>query len=272
MMIDIHDDFDPCKICLSGQCFRATPLSDGSFRFIAGDRALSLFPRSDAIFEADCPDSDWESLWRSYFDFDRDYTAIRRDVFSDDDFLTNAASFGQGIRILRQEPWETLISFIISQRKSIPAIKTSIERLCRLCGKAFEHRGETLYAFPSPSAVLELSDAQLQSCGLGYRAPYVRNAAAMVCGGGVSLASLYSLNDEELLLALKGFSGVGDKVASCVSLFAYSRLDCAPVDVWISRVIQNRYGGLNPFPRYLHNSGVYQQYMFYYAQQTKLPD
>lgn len=270
MIIDIHDDFDPYKICMSGQCFRASRLSDGRFRFIQGDRALTLVPRCNESYESDCSQPEWDELWSVYFDLGRNYADIRKGVFEDDDFLTKAALYGKGIRILRQEPWETLISFIISQRKSIPAIKTSIERLCRLCGKPFTCGGETLYAFPAPEAVLQLSDTELQSCGLGYRVSYVRDAAARVCGG-FDLDGLRKLSDEELLCALKTFNGVGDKVASCVSLFAYSRLDCAPVDVWIARVIQNRYGGVNPFVRYAHNSGVYQQYMFYYAQQTKLP-
>lgn len=271
MIINISDDFDPYKICLSGQCFRAARLDDGSFRFIAGDQALSLIPRDDGAFEANCDTQAWDSLWRGYFDLDRSYADIRDEVLEDDDFLASAMSFGKGIRILRQEPWETLISFIISQRKSIPAIKTSIERLCRLCGQPFEFGGETLFSFPAPDAILGLSDAELQSCGLGYRAAYVRGAAARVCAG-FDLEGMRGMDDEELLCALKSFNGVGDKVASCVSLFAYSRMDCAPIDVWIARVIDKRYGGVNPFLRYPHNSGIYQQYMFYFAQRTKLPD
>lgn len=266
MQLSLTDDFDPDKIISCGQCFRPRRLPDGRYRFVTGRSVLSLSVPAPGALRADCPPEDWEAVWRPYFDLDRDYRAIRSAVPPDDPFLQKAAREGAGLRVLRQDPWETLVSFIISQRKSIPAIRTAVEKLCAVLGEPLGAAdGETTYSFPRPEAVLAAPAGALESCSLGYRLPYVLDAAEKVASGALDLAALDLLPDDGILDALKAVRGVGVKVASCVSLFSYGRCGCAPVDVWISRVIRARYGGENPFCAYGENAGVMQQYLFYYA-------
>lgn len=267
MILQIKDDFDPRKIIQSGQCFRATEEKPDTYRFVTQSHVVRLTDRGENNWEADCPQKEWNEVWRPYFDLDRHYAAVRIAIDPEDQALLRMAETSAGIRILRQEPWEMLITFIISQRKNIPAIRRSVESLCRLCGERIE---DDLYTFPTPQALCELSDEQLTGCSLGYRAPYVHDAAHRVAEGILDLEALKNMEDGALLSALETVRGVGIKVANCVSLFAYGRVDCAPVDVWIARIIECYYNGRNPFARYEKNGGIYQQYMFYYAQQTKL--
>lgn len=273
MELRIKDDFDLKKIENSGQCFRVRELENGDFLFISGKEVLFIREKSDG-FLLSCDEKKWEDFWKSYFDFGRDYSKIRAKIKKEDEFLTNAAEFGKGIRILKQEKWEMLISFIISQRKSIPAIRTSIERLCELAGekitvKDLEGEKKEIFLFPEPKALLKASAEELDKCGLGYRRDYIVNAARLVALKEVSLNSFDNLNDEELFNALNEFKGVGTKVANCVCLFGYGRTGRAPVDVWINKVIERFYNGENPFGYYGENAGIIQQYMFYYAKEIK---
>ncbi len=269
MKITIEDDFDLDKIIGSGQCFRPHKIEEGVYRFVTGvnsvditDETLVTSGRMDqnkaTVISASCSQNEWDKVWHSYFDLDTNYRKIRKSIPKDDTYLVKAAEHGAGIRILRQDKFEMLISFIISQRKSIPAIRTSVERIVNLYG----HNG----FFPKPSDMLLASEEELTSCGLGYRLPYIRKAVERVALHDIDLEELDKLPDEELFEELKTFAGVGDKVANCVALFAYHRTGRAPVDTWIARVIAEQYGGVNPFPRYGDVAGVIQQYMFYYAQ------
>lgn len=268
MIVAIQDDFDLEKIADSGQAFRIVRVGN-CWRFVAGARVLHIRQLSAHQCEADAESSEWEKFWKDYFDLGRSYAAVRAAIPQQDHYLRHAAEVGQGIRILRQDPWEMLITFIISQRKSIPAIRSCVEALCRSFGKLLlEEQGEPLYAFPTPESLLAAAPEQLADCALGYRLPYVRAAAEAVATGKLDLKGLAALPDRELLDKLMEQYGVGIKVANCVALFAYGRTECAPVDVWIQRVIDEHYGGVNPFPRY-GDAGILQQYMFYQARTEK---
>ncbi len=267
--IAIDDDFDLDKMIDSGQCFRPHRIKEATYRFVTGDHSVDIVDETlrrgsktkkgwDGVTELSfsCSKKEWEGVWHPYFDLDTNYRKIRSTVPKKDKFLQYAAECGEGIRILRQDKFEMLISFIISQRKSIPAIRTSIERLVTLYG----HDG----LFPAPADMLRATDDELTSCGLGYRVPYIRKAVERVAHGEVDLEMLDGLPDEDLFDKLKSFAGVGDKVANCVALFAYHRTGRAPVDTWIARVIEEEYNGVDPFPRYGNVAGIMQQYMFYY--------
>ena len=270
MIIDIKDDFNLLKIADSGQCFRAIEVKDGIYRFITNDNVIYMKahdtnPSNDLITKLDISvtEGEWNDIWHNYFDFDTSYVDIRNSI-KNDKYLLNAAGSGRGIRILNQEPFEMLISFIISQRKSIPAIRTSVERICKLYGKKINTEYETLYTFPDADT---LADAdKLDTCGLGYRLPYILDASRDVSSGLINLYDMYSYDDEELFNELKKIRGVGDKVANCICLFAYHRVKRAPKDVWINRVIDEEYGGVDPFPKYGEYAGIMQQYMFYTAK------
>lgn len=270
--LDIHTDDAVSfgKIMDSGQCFRAKLIGSESdtdtFMFITGKSIIYIKQNPENLYEfkADCSAYDWNDVWHDYFDMDRKYDELIKAVDADDSYMMKSVEYGKGIRILKQDKWEMMISFIISQRKSIPAIRTSIERLCSLRGSRIS--GE-ICAFPAPEAAASLNDADLNACGMGYRTPYIMDAADKVTHGVLDLDAMSELSNEELYNTLLSVKGIGKKVANCIMLFAYSRFDRSPVDVWMKRITDSIYGGTDPLlsEKYIKNAGIYQQYMFYYA-------
>lgn len=269
MEVCIPDLFDLQKITDSGQCFRVAPLSEGTYRFITGGQVLYIRKISAELYEVNCGQDVWDRVWRPYFDLDRSYRDIGGAIPAEDAFLRLAARDGAGIRILRQDPWEMLITFIISQRKSIPAIRSVVELLSERYGTAVRTPSETLYTFPTARQLKDVCAEDYIACKAGYRAPYLCDAVESVLSGRLNLDALAALPDGELVAALEEVKGVGVKVANCVALFAYGRTACAPVDTWINKVIQREYQGKNPFARYGDTAGIMQQYFFYYAQSHK---
>lgn len=272
MNVFIRDDFDPRKIISSGQCFRAAEIEPGLFRFMTGRHVLYMKQISPVRWSLSCSAYAWRRTWKPYFDWGRNYREIRESVPPEDPFLQKCASYGKGLRILRQDPLETLITFIISQRKSIPAIRSSLEKLCAAAGEEITTPYETLRLFPTEKALSALSLAELRNCSLGYRAPYIYKTAARLAANPSFLKTLNNASDQELIDVLCTFPGVGIKVACCTALFGYGRTAASPVDVWISRVIREKYGGTDPFSRYGKAAGIMQQYLFYWAQTTKMKE
>ena len=275
MITITNPDFDIRKIAESGQCFRLNPDQDGGYTLAAKGRALRAV-EIDGGCRLECTQAEFDALWRDYFDLNTDYAAIRAGVEPDDAFLQRACDYGRGIRMLRQDPWEMLVSFIISQRKSIPAIKYCIEAICTRYGESIGRAGEQLYSFPAPEKLAALDEAHFLACSLGYRAKYVLSCARMIASGALDLAKIASLDDEALYSTLLTVSGVGEKVANCVMLFGYHRLSRFPRDVWINRIEAREYAGAFPTGRYPDTAGVMQQYIFYYGRseeyQHSLPE
>ena len=273
MIAKIDDDFDLEKIAKSGQCFRWHPVADRSFRIIHGARCVYVEQLDSGCFRFECDEETFNEVWQGYFDLDENYSAIRARVDAESDpFLWRASENEKGIRILCQDPWETLISFIISQNRNLPAICRSIEMLAEIAGEKVEdRRGRMYYCFPSAEAVASLSQDELLQCKLGYRWKYVKAAAEAVLKGLVDLEVLKSADSEEAIAALTQLSGVGPKVASCVALFGLHQLDMFPVDTWIRKVLSNEYPHGYPFEKYSPYNGVFQQYMFAYYR-NRLPE
>lgn len=215
-------------------------------------------------------------------------SAVRSSIPAEDAFLTRAAACGRGIRILRQDPWEMLITFIISQRKNMPAIRLCVEKLCLRYGTLIlnleEKEADTslapelaalkreepsspvlpphdsdreMYAFPTQDQLADASEGELRSLGLGYRAPYIIDAVQIVQTGIISLKELQNQSLEEAIANLEKIRGVGAKVASCVCLFGLGMTAPVPVDVWIRRVMEQKYGGRNPWQAYGENAGSF---------------
>ncbi len=255
------EDFDLEKIAESGQCFRMNETKDGKWLVLASDRMCLAFENEGSII-IECADED-NAFWHNYFDLDTDYSFYRRSADKKDAFLCAATEYGKGIRILNQDPWEMLITFIISQRKNIPAIKSCVEKICSKWGREI---GEGIYAFPTPEELSKGSLDDLCSCSLGYRAEYIYLAAKAVSEGSLDLHSLAALSDDELFSELLKLKGVGIKVANCVLLFGFHRIAAFPVDVWIDRVQNQYYNGHFPVEKYEGYAGIMQQYIFYYAR------
>ncbi len=260
--------FDLALTAESGQCFRLLPEGEGRWGLVASGQKLLVAALGEGWFDFDCSQEAFEALWRDYFDLGRDYRQICALVRPEDGYLYEAVRFAGGLRILRQEPFETLISFIISQRKTLAAIRRCVKLLCEKYGEAI---GEHAFAFPAPRALAEASLEGLMACGLGYRARYIQQSARMVLEGRPDLNALGALPDHALLAALLPLSGVGVKVASCVMLFAYHRLDAFPVDVWIERVLKKEFPEGFPFARFPGAAGVLQQHLFCYARASGRP-
>ncbi len=252
------------SIAESGQCFRMNAVAENRWRVVAKGKVLDITDNGEGSFSFDTTADEFKREWESYFDLETDYQAFINAVPQSDLFLTEAVRYGSGIRILKQEPFETLITFIISQRKNIPAIKKCVEELSARFGSEIR---DGIYAFPTPEALAAAPQDELDKCHLGYRTKYVKRAAECAARGEVKLDELCKLDDDALFKELTGLYGVGKKVANCIMLFAYHRIAAFPVDVWIDRVISEKYGGSFPLERYEGFAGVIQQYMFYYGRE-----
>ena len=297
MRLSVTDDFDLIKIADSGQTFRwlrveadgriftgqdasdsdseDTDLPDDksatnmlTYRVLSSDKCLYISALGDDVFELDCSEAEYDDYWKNYLDLDESYAGIRGKIDrKSDPYLYEAAECGRGIRILRQDPWEMLISFIISQNKNIPAIMSSIEKLCRLCGEEKkDSSGEGYYAFPTPEALAAVSEDDLRTCSLGYRCAYIHETAVKVLSGEFDINSLLSADEDTTISELTSLLGVGPKVANCVSLFGLHHINAFPKDVWIKRVLKEHYPQGYPYDEYSPYNGVYQQYMFYGAR------
>ena len=209
--------------------------------------------------------NDFETIWRRYFDLDRDYTEIRRRLCVDD-FMRQATAFGAGIRMLQQDRWEALCSFIISQCNNIPRIKKIVAGLCRLFGDEFEFEGKTHYTFPSAGRLAPLSAVDLEPVRCGYRDEYIIGAARAVDSGSLDLDRLARLEPGEARAALKTLRGVGDKVADCTLLFGLNMLDAFPLDVWMKRAVAKHYGPEFDPVIFSPYAGIAQQYIFNYIR------
>lgn len=266
MQIEIRDDFDLEKISKSGQCFRVRKFDDGTYRFITGDQVVYIRKAEKHQFVVSCNKEEWKNTWSTYFDLGRSYREIYDTECDKHPFVKEAMDYGRGLRILRQQVWEMLVTFIISQRKSIPAIAKSVEMLAAKYGHLISTEYETVFSFPSPQEMESASAKDLAACSLGYRTGYVLDAINKISSGNLNLNAISSYNDRELLEKLQTVYGVGKKVANCVALFGYGRMGCVPVDVWISRAIEKECKGSDPFHLFGENAGIIQQYVFYYEK------
>ena len=266
----VPDGIDLALIARSGQCFRWRGEGEGYLIPFGREEALAVAPdRHTLLVRAP---GGGEALWRRYFDLDTDYAAIAARVPAGDTFLREAAQAQYGLRILRQEPWEMLVTSIMTQNRSIPIISASVEKLCAAAGEPCRGVGGPFYAFPAPAAILALPDEALRACALGYRARYVRAAARAAAEGRFDPAALEALDDEACREALLALDGVGLKVAACAMLFGLHRLDAFPVDVWMNRVMAEHYPGGWLRADYSPYGGVYQQYMFAWARHLRGAD
>lgn len=240
-----------------GQCFRFKETGNNTFEGIVRDKYVKLRQLEDGIEihtdEKDLP------FWKSYFDFDLDYDGLKK-RFCLDETLKKACE-GRKIRVLKQEPFETLISFIISQNNNIKRITGIIDRLCESFGEKIQGG----CAFPTVKAMASLDEEDLAPLRAGFRTKYIIDAVRKVDSGEVSFEKIRKMPDDEAREALKVIKGVGDKVADCVLLFGLHRLAAVPKDVWIKRINAHYYP--DGYPECMGEyAGIAQQYLFDYAR------
>lgn len=251
-------DFDLDETLDCGQAFRWKKISSDfestySGAFLNNQLTVSQIGKGEFIFH-NISESDFQSIWIDYFDFETDYSEIKRQ-FSQDETLAKACSFAGGIRLLRQDSWECLISFIISQNNNIPRIKGIIDRLCERFGGSF----------PAPHQMAGETVESLEYLRSGFRAKYLCDAADCVNSGKINLSDIAGMPIDAAQAELRKIKGVGPKVADCVLLFGMHRTEAFPVDVWIKRVLEQYYP--NGFPEFAaENAGIAQQYLFHYIR------
>lgn len=261
-------DFDPVKTFECGQCFRWNADQNGVYTGIASNRAAKVWRVGKSVFIR-CSPGDFVGFWRNYFDLDRNYEALRNQLNAGD-YLKKAVEFGTGIRILRQDRWEALCSFIISQCNNIKRIKKIIEALAKSFGKPITFDGQTLYCFPEAEDIAVLSPADLNQIRCGYRAEYIIEAARAVSTGILDLDRLSTTGYKQALTELKSVKGVGEKVANCVILYGLQIHEAFPVDVWMKKALSAHFTGDFRPESFGKAAGLAQQYIFYYARSGNL--
>lgn len=254
--------FDIRHILHCGQIFRFFEKPDGSFVVYSTDKcAIVKQDENQAVITTDNPD-----YFAKFFDLDRDYSKIKQALMNKP-FMSEAIEYGNGIRILNQDKWEMLISFIISANNHIPRIKGIINRLCERLGKDM---GD-YHAFPTPEKMAQMDESFYAGLGAGYRAPYLASTARAIADG-FDLQAIENMDGNEGNKRLCKLLGVGPKVADCILLFAYHKQDVFPVDTWIKKVYKDVIGDneLNNsamrkklIQMYGEYSGYAQQYLFF---------
>lgn len=223
---------------------------------------LSMKQDGDMVILYNVTMDEFDQHWRKYFDLDREYCTIIKEL-SCDNRIKIAAEKTSGIRILKQDGWETLCSFIISQNNNIPRIKKIIHSLCNILG---DEIAEGIYTFPSAERIAAVGIEGLAPIKSGFRAKYILDAAEKVANGTIDLEKLQILDYGEAKKELLKIKGVGEKVADCTLLFGFGFFEAFPRDVWVKRVIEKYYGSYFSPERFGKNAGIAQQYLFYYER------
>lgn len=260
--VDGVTDLDLRQTLDCGQSFRWTENADGSFDGIAFAKKVRVKLVGNKLYIENSNKADFENIWKSYFDFDLDYGKIRTEISKIHPVLAEAAQYAPGIRILQQEPYEALCTFIISQNNNIKRIKGIVQRLCECFG---EEISEGNFAFPTPQKMANLTADDLAPLRAGFRNRYLIDAAQKVNSGEVELEKCRTLDYEQARKELMKITGVGVKVADCTLLFGLHRIEAFPVDVWMKRAMAKLFPTMtaNDFGEY---AGIAQQYIFHYSR------
>lgn len=275
-------DFRLSQILECGQCFhfdRITTCEYEAYEVIAYGKAVKMEQHGDDLLIYGSSLSDYYDIWENYLDMDNDYGQIKRAIVEADRNLLSAVNEKQGIRILNQDFFETLISFIISQNKNIPQIKQCVKNISHRFGQEIiGYNGETFYDFPGVDRLFDVPEENLRECKVGFRAPYIVNAVKAVYSGNVTKEKLDLLDINEARELLMTIKGVGEKVANCVLLFGLGRREAFPVDVWMKRIMEQMYfdgkdtkkTDIEAFAvkKFGNLGGYAQQYLFDYARTT----
>ena len=277
VVIEDVTDFNPKHIFECGQCFRWKLEEDGSYTGVVKGKILNVDMKDNKVYLNNTTLEDFNTIWYNYFDLGRDYTQIKKELKSMDEYLDKACDFGYGIRILQQDGWEMLISFIISSNNRIPMIQRAIDNLSREYGQYIgNYKGKDYYSFPTPEELNKASQEDIRACQTGFRDKYIKSTCDNVILNNEDVCEYTNLSTDECIKSLLKFNGVGPKVADCIALFGMKKYDTFPVDVWVKRVMQEFYveddmslPKIRKFAidKFGDLSGFAQQYLFYYARE-----
>lgn len=271
--------FEPVHIFECGQCFRWNKQENNSYTGIVKNNVINVKKENErVIFTGNC-NEDIKTICIDYFDLNKNYENIKTELSKIDNYLANSIKYGNGIRILHQDLWETLISFIISANNNIPRIKTIIERISKTYGNKLIFQDKEYYAFPTPEELANVTVQDFRNLGLGFRDVRVYETVQKTLRKEIDLEQLEKEKDAETLRnKLLEIPGVGSKVADCIMLFSLKRYEVFPVDVWVRRVISELYfenveqkpQTIQKFAKeqYGNLAGLAQQYLFYWRRDT----
>lgn len=271
-------NFNIKQVVECGQCFRWKKVTDSNYIGVAYGRVIEVVQEGDKVQILNTTEEDFKNIWQEYFDFNRDYSEVK-DKLIDDELLKKSMEFGYGVRVLNQEPFEILISFIISARNSIPVISKTINNISKKYGTKLQYKGEDYYTFPTIEQLSIATEDDIRETGASFRSKYIVDTVRRLKDGELSLEEIMALNDDECHTKLQEFKGVGAKVADCVMLFSMKKTSAFPVDVWVKRAMIYFYdakdSSLNKIrifarDRFGELSGFAQQYLFYYARENKI--
>jgi len=278
-----------------GQIFRFWEIEENDFIVIAFGKLIEVKEDGNNVIIYNTTQEDFNNIWLRYFDLSRDYSIIKEEL-SKDPLLKQSIEFGYGVRVLNQDPFEMLLSFIISARNNIPSIKKTVNKISTKWGKEINYKGKIYYAFPSIDEIKDASLEDIQETGASFRSKYIVDTIKNVYNASINevgnpgineecsydkydLNYIRNLSDDECHNALQEFKGVGSKVADCIMLFSMEKTSAFPVDVWVKRAMIHFYGAedssLNKIRIFGRNkfgklAGFAQQYLFYYARENKI--
>ena len=281
LLLDI-DSFDLKHIFECGQCFRWYLNSDNSYTGVVRNNVFNIKKTNNTIFISSYGDENLNDFVYTYFDLSRDYKKIKSTLSKIDKNIEKSINYGNGIRLLNQDLWETIISFIISANNNIPRIRKIIENICKSYGKKIIWKNDVFYTFPTPKELSNATVEALRNLGLGFRDTRVYETTQIISSGKINLESLKKQNTNTVRDILLSLPGIGPKVADCILLFSdLKRLEVFPIDVWVRRVMNELYIKLDDESKvnkkeilelankkYGNLAGLAQQYLFYWKREA----
>jgi len=262
-----------------GQCFRFYEENDGSFTMVIKDRVINI--RNDEhnnLFVESNNEDNLENVIKDYFDLERNYDEINQILLKKDKTMKECIENSKGLKILKQEPFEMLISYIISQNNKVSRISNSVNYICEKYGKKVIFRNKDYYLFPTIDEMKEINLEVLKESKVGFRDKYILSVIENIKNGNLNVESITNMNTNDALEYLKRMKGIGPKVASCILLFGYSRFDVFPIDTWVKKAMAILYSDIGQSQKnisefakekYGKYCGIALQYMYHSMRNIK---
>ena len=274
--IKIEKPFKLDDTITCGQIFRFFKQENDSYDVILKDRVINVYEKGGFLYVSSNDEKDLEIIVRNYFDLDNDYDVINNYLIKKDDKIKDAVLFSKGLNMIKQDPFETIMEYIISANNGVPQIASSLNNIAKKYGKKVIFDGKEYYLFPSYKDLKDVSISDFRSCKVGFRDKYLKAMVDKLNKGEVNLDEFYTLDTADALNKLMENNGIGAKVASCILLFAYQKYDVFPIDTWVKKIMKSDYNieGENKIRKfaiktYGKYSGLAIQYLFNYSRNNK---
>lgn len=258
-----------------GQIFRFFKMEDGSFDIILKDRVINVYEKNNYLYVSSNNEDDLKSVVMNYFDLDNDYSKINEYLLKQDKKLDDAINFSKGLMMIKQDPFETIMEYIISANNSVPSIANALNNIALKYGKKVMFNNKEYYLFPQYKDLKDVKENDLRECKVGFRDKYLKAMIDKLNNNELDLDSFYSMDTKEALDKLMENIGIGPKVASCILLFAYQKYDVFPVDTWVKKVMKTKYNiegekNIRAFASITYGkySGIAIQYLFNYGRNS----